>query len=53
MLGLDTRTFAVDLGPGIGAVELDVFDVAAAKDLGAAAGTAAGFEFEEDLVLDL
>jgi len=32
MLGLDTGPFAVDLGPGIGAIELDVLDVAAGRD---------------------
>jgi len=32
MLGLDTGPFAVDLGPGIGAIEPDVLDVAAGRD---------------------
>src|SRR5215471_21849254 len=53
VLCLDTRTLAVDLGPGIGVVELDVLDIAALHDLDPASGIAPSFQFEEDLVLDL
>ena len=53
MLGLDARALAVDLGPGIGAIELDMLDIAAGNDLDAALGAAACFQPHEDLVLDL
>jgi hypothetical protein len=50
MLGLDARRLAVDLGPGIGAVELDVLDVAAWSYLDM---PLALLEPLEDLVFDL
>src|SRR6266568_7178806 len=51
MLGLHARALAVDLGPWIGRVELDVLDEAAGRDAGAS--LAALFEPHQDLVLDL
>src|SRR5262245_49318177 len=51
MLGLHAGTLAVDLGPGIGAVELDVLDVAAWRYLDTP--LAALLEPLEDLVFDL
>ena len=51
MLGLDARALAVDLGPRIGAVELDVLDEARILDVDAA--LAALLQAREDLVLDL
>jgi hypothetical protein len=53
MMRLRAGALAIDLRPGIGAVELNVFDPAAPQDVDAALGTAAVFQFEEDLVLDL
>src|SRR5262249_52992304 len=53
VLRLDARAFAVNLGPGIRTIELNMLDVAAGHDLGAAPGIAASFQFEKDLVLDL
>jgi len=50
-LGLDTGPFAVDLGPGIGAIELDVLDVATGRDYRHA--LAALFQPLQDLILDL
>src|ERR1700726_49233 len=51
MLGLHTRALAVDLGPWIGAVELDVLDGAPRIDHDMA--SAALLQPLEDLVLDL
>ena len=51
MLGLDAGALAVDLGPGIRVVELDVLDVAAGHDVGLA--LAALLHAFENLVLDL
>ncbi len=51
MLGLHARTLAVDLGPRIGRVELDVLDIAAVRHVGLA--LAALFQPQQDLVLDL
>src|SRR6476646_9072228 len=51
MRGLETRPLAVDLGPRVCAVELDVLDAAASTDDDAA--LAALLEAREDLVLDL
>src|SRR5262247_4032267 len=51
MLGLDARTLAVDLGPGVGAVELDVLDIAALRYLDTP--LTALLEPLEDLVFDL
>src|SRR5215470_8746039 len=51
MLGLEAGTLAVDLGPGIGGVELDVLDAAAFAEDHAA--LAALLQAREDLVLDL
>ena len=50
MLGLGTRPLAIDLGPGIGAIDLYVLDVAAGRDHD---GSLAAFlQTLEDLVLD-
>src|SRR5262249_61732355 len=51
MLGLDARALAVDLGPGVGHVELDVLDAATSVEDHAA--LAALLEAREDLVADL
>src|SRR5262245_26211002 len=51
MLGLDARTLAVNLGPGVGAVELDVLDVTAIRYLDTP--LTALLEPLEDLVFDL
>ena len=51
MLGLEARALAVDLGPRIGGVELDVLDVAAGRDVDLA--LAALLQALKDLVLDL
>ena len=51
MLGAELGALAVDLGPRIGGVELDVLDVAAGRD--DAAALAALLEAQKDLVLDL
>src|SRR5207249_793630 len=51
VLGLDRRPLAVDLRPRIGEVELDVLDVPAGDDVGAA--LAALLPALQDLVLDL
>src|SRR5262249_6247296 len=53
MLCLGARALAVDLGPRIGAVDLDVLDPAALHDLSASFGVAGVFEFDKDFVLDL
>ena len=53
MLGLGAGALAVDLGPGIGVVDLDMLDIAAREDLRSAARLAVVFEPHEDLVLDL
>src|SRR5215469_13833017 len=53
MLRLGVRALTVDLGPWIGAVELDVLDCPALYNLRAALGVAGVFEPDEDLVLDL
>ena len=53
MMRLRAGALAIDLRPGIGAVELNVFDPAAPQDVDAALGIAAVFQFDEDLVLDL
>src|SRR5262249_1440726 len=47
------RALAIDLGPGIGAVDLQVLDGRARYNLDAASGVAAGFQSDKDLVLDL
>ena len=51
MLGLEARALAVDLGPRIGGVELDVLDAAALAEDDAA--LAALLQAQQDLVLDL
>ncbi len=51
MLRLEARALAVDLGPGVGVVELQVLDAAAGRDDDAA--LAALLQPHEDLVLDL
>ena len=51
MLGLEARALAVDFGPRIGRVELDMFDAAARGDDHPA--LAALFQSQENLVLDL
>ena len=53
VFGFGAGAFAVDFGPGVGAVDLDVFDVAARRDLGPAPGLAAILEPDQDFVLDL
>src|SRR5216683_3051894 len=51
MLSLEARPLAVDLGPWVGGVELDVLDAAALAEEDAA--LAALLEAQEDFVLDL
>ena len=51
MLGLEARALAVDLGPRVGGVELDVLDAAAFAEDDPA--LAALFQAHENLVLDL
>src|SRR5262249_55062084 len=53
MFRLGAGMLAIDLGPRVGDVDLDVLYPAALDDLGAPSGVTGVFEFDEDLVLDL
>src|SRR5262244_620991 len=53
MLRLRVRALAIDLGPGIGIIDLYVLDRPAWHNLDAAPGIAAVFQPEKDFVLDL
>src|SRR6516162_5869604 len=53
MLRLCAGALAINLGPRISAVELDVLDIRALYQLDAAFRAAAAFQSGEDLILDL